>query len=212
MPSPRIDPLEQVRAVTANFFFWQGLRWVPMGLALLVVTWILGAHTSTPKSWQTPLLIAVMIAALAASAAAGRWYDRAYGRVRGIPGAHAKRTRTKWLVVYPLLFGALVIDATMRLPVLTSGIAFAASIEAYRRSTGGGRRHYIVASAVFFVLSFAIVAGFATAGIDALNLLFLVLGATYVIGGILDHFELRRVLPGAPDAHDDPMDHTASVP
>jgi len=209
--SARNDPLERVRAVTANFFFWQGLRWVPMGMALLVVTGTLGSHTAIPELWQTPLLIAVMVAALAAAAATGRWYDRAYGRVRGIPGVHARRTRTKWLVVYPLLLVALVIDGTLRPPLLLSGLAFAAAIEAYRRSTGGGRRHYIVASAAFLALAFAPAAALVNAGVDGLNLVFGVLGATYMIGGVLDHLELRRVLPGAPDAHDDPMDHTASV-
>src|SRR5690242_19776943 len=31
--------LDRINAVTANFFFWQGLRWVPLGVALLVVAW-----------------------------------------------------------------------------------------------------------------------------------------------------------------------------
>jgi len=215
MASTRIDPLEQVRAVTSNFFFWQGLRWVPMGVALLVVTWMLGSHTAASKPWQSPLLGAVMIVSLALSAAAGRWYDRVYGRVRGIPGAHARRTRTKWLVVYPMLLAALLADVVLRPPVLVSGIAFAAAIEAYRRSTGGGRRHYIGASVLFLGLTFVPVLGLARPGIDALNLLFGVLGGTYVIGGVLDHFALRRVLPRAPDTrehgYDDHAGSTASV-
>ena len=199
MASSPADSLERIRAVTANYFFWQGLRWVPMGAALLVVAWTLGSHAPVPKAWQSPLLVAVMVAALALSAAVGRWYDRSFGKVRGIPGAHARRTRTKWLVVYPLLLGALTLDGTMRPPLLLSGLAFAVAIEAYRRSTGGGRRHYVVASAAFFLLSFATVAGLVAPGIDALNLLFGTLGATYMIGGVLDHLELRRVLPGAAD-------------
>ena len=33
MPAP---DLRRLHAVTDNFFFWQGLRWIPMGFALMV--------------------------------------------------------------------------------------------------------------------------------------------------------------------------------
>ena len=200
MSTAQTPSLERINAVTANFFFWQGLRWVPMGAALLIVAWSFGANTPVPETWQSPLLIGVMIAALGLSVVAGRWYDRSFGRVRGIPGQHARRTRTKWLVVYPAVLVALVLDGWLRMPVLFSGIAFAASIEAYRRSTGGGRRHYIFASAVFVIATFAPLLGIATRGAHAINLLMGLLGATYVVGGLLDHLELRRILPDVVDA------------
>lgn len=200
MSTAQHPPLERINAVTANFFFWQGLRWVPMGAALLAVAWSFSANSPVPQTWQSPLLIVVMIVALALSVAAGRWYDRSFGRVHAIPGQHARRTRTKWLVVYPAVLIALVLDGWLRLPVLLSGIAFAVSIEAYRRSTGGGRRHYLIASAVFVVATFAPLLGIVTSGAHAINLLLGLLGATYVVGGLLDHFELRRILPDVVDA------------
>jgi hypothetical protein len=193
-------PLDRINAVTANFFFWQGLRWVPLGVALLVVAWSHGPSSPVPKSWESSLAIAAMGLAFAASAMVGRWYARSFGRVRGIPGQHARRTRTKWLVVYPALLIALVVDAVAKPPVLVSGIAFAAAIEAYRRSTGAGRAHYIIASIVFAALTFAPTLDLATPGAGAINLLIAVLGATYTIGGLLDHHELTRLFPDVRDA------------
>lgn len=206
MPTREAAALDRINAVTANFFFWQGLRWVPVGIALLVTAWTYGASSPVPKSWQSPLLIVAMIAAFALSAVIGRWYARSFGRVRGIPGQHARRTRTKWLVVYPALLVALIIDGVAKPPVLVSGIAFAAAIEAYRRSTGGGRAHYIIASVVFAALTFAPTLSLATPGAAAINLLIGVLGATYTIGGLLDHRELMRVFP---DVHDVDPPHSA---
>src|SRR5512147_1698793 len=117
MAVPRTATLDRINAVTANFFFWQGLRWVPMGAALLFVAWGFGPSSPIAASWQSPLLIAAMVTAVALSASIGRWYARSFGRVRGIPGQHARRTRTKWLVVYPLLLVALVIDGLAKPPV-----------------------------------------------------------------------------------------------
>ena len=199
MSSATVEKLERINAITSNFFFWQGLRWVPMGAALLFVAWAYRANAPIPETLRVLLILAAMLGAIALSGVVGRWYDRSFGRVRGIPGQHARRTRTKWLVVYPLVAIAFVLDGLLKMPVLLSGIAFAAAIEAYRRSTGGGRPHYIVASAVLMVVTFTPMLGLATRGAGALNFLLGVLGATYVIGGVLDHLALKRFFPDVRD-------------
>jgi hypothetical protein len=211
MPVARTATPDRIAAVTSNFFFWQGLRWVPLGFALLVASLMRDSPASVPKSWRSLLVIVAMIVAVAVSSATGRWYARVFGRVRGIPGQHTRRTRTKWLVVYPALVIALIIDGAARPPILFSGIAFAASIEAYRRSTGGGRRHYVIASAVFALLTFVPLMGFTARGFSSLTLLFAVLGATYVIGGVLDHLELTRILPNVASRDETPDDAMAGA-
>jgi hypothetical protein len=40
------------------------------------------------------------------------------------------------------MVAAMIFDAKLDTPIFLSGIVFGAAIEAYRRSTGGGRRHY----------------------------------------------------------------------
>ena len=199
MPTRETAALDRINAITANFFFWQGLRWIPLGAALLVAAWSSSQSSPVPESWRSTLFIATMTVALAVSAMIGRWYGRSFGRVRGIPGQHARRTRTKWLVVYPALLVALLVDVIVKPPVLVSGITFAAAIEAYRRSTGGGRHHYIIVSIAFAALTFAPTLGLATPGAGALNLLITLLGASYTIGGLLDHRELKRVFPDVDD-------------
>ena len=52
--------------------------------------------------------------------------------------------------------------------------------------------------------------GLVTPGAPALNWVLALLGATYVVGGVLDHFELRRVLPGAGQL-DDPTEIVAGT-
>lgn len=210
MPTRETAVLDRINAVTANFFFWQGLRWIPLGVALLVAAWSSSHSSPVPESWRSTLFIATMTVALVVSAMIGRWYGRSFGRVRGIPGQHARRTRTKWLVVYPALVVALLVDMIAKPPVLVTGITFAAAIEAYRRSTGGGRRHYIIASIAFAALTFAPTLRLATPGVNALNLLVALLGVCYTIGGLLDHRELKRLFPD-PNDTDTPRGAVAGV-
>jgi len=56
----------------------------------------------------------------------------------------------------------------------------------------------LVLALAFALLTFAPLVGITGRGIGALNLLFAVLGATYIVGGVLDHLELTRVLPNVP--------------
>ena len=53
VPSNAIDL--RTREVTANFFFWQGLRWVPLGAALLLVTWSSLPAFPLPAPWREAL-------------------------------------------------------------------------------------------------------------------------------------------------------------
>jgi len=198
MDSSAEPAVRRIHDITANFFFWQGLRWVPLGAALLVVAGSLAPRTIVPEWLQDWLPITAMFAAFAVSSVIGQWYGRAYGRVRALPGMHARRSRIKWFVIYPLVLATLIIDVHFELTVATSALAFAVAVEAYRRSTGGGRRHYVIASAVFIASSVAPALGLVAPGPDAADMVIALLGATYVVGGVLDHLELRRALPAIP--------------
>jgi hypothetical protein len=186
--------LDRVRAVTANFFFWQGLRWVPMGAALIVFALVPYTKRAIGDPWSSVLSWGVMIVALWLSTTVlGRYYERAYGRVQGIPGQHARRNTVKWLIVYPAMFAAMILDWKLNLPFLMSGAVYGAGIEAYRRSTGGGRLHYAVGAALFGLLSLVPTIGIASSR-QLLVPMLGALGALYVIGGVLDHRELVKIL------------------
>ena len=201
MRIPSDPDLRRIHAVTANFFFWQGLRWVPLGAALVVFAWSSLPSFPLPAAWRDTTPWITLTFSLAASWLIGAYYAHIYGHVRSLPGMHARRNALKWSVVYPAMALALIVDGVMKPPIMVSGLVFAAGIEAYRRSTGGGRLHYVVASVLFAVATFAPILGVVQPGKDVLTFVLGSLGGVYMIGGVFDHFELRRLLH-AKGSHD----------
>lgn len=195
--------LDAIHNVTANYFFWQGLRWVPAGLALLVLGLSYESWWPFSGAWKDGFMLLVLLAALVISNTIGSYYVRSFGNVRGIPGMHARRETLKWLVFYPLMGLSLVIDGLFKPIVFVSGFVWAAGLLAYWFSTGRGRRHYLVATAIFFLLTFVPTGGLVTPGPDMLQFFLIVLGLVFVVGGILDHFELVRLLKPISEENDE---------
>lgn len=190
--------LERLGSVTANYFFWQGLRWVPVGL-ILVLAGLLWSDWWPFTGWvEDTLLIGVLLVALGLSAGIGRYYRQAFGHVSLRPRQHARRNVVKWLVFYPAMTISLLVDGLTRIPFFLSGLVWGTAIIAYWWSTGRGRHHYVVAGALVGGLTFLPAAGVVDVGSDILSLFFVVLGVIYMVGGVLDHLELRRLLPPAP--------------
>lgn len=187
--------LRQIRAVASNYFFWQGLRWIPMGLALIAMSLLLAGWIPVRREWRDWLVWPPLIAALWISGSVlGRYYRRRFGHASADERQHTRRTSIKWLVVYPAMVASMVIDMKVSLPLLVSGIVWGASIELYRRSTGGGRPHYVVAALLLAALGLAPLFSAIPAGKLGITLLVGVVGAIYVVGGILDHLALARIL------------------
>lgn len=191
--------LREVRAVTANYFFWQGLRWVPMGVALVAIGMALVARNTVPRGLREWGLWPIMLIALWLSTSVlGRYYRRTFGQVRADPEQHTRRTSIKWFVVYPAMLASMVIDMKLTLPIVLSGIVWGAAIEAFRRSTGGQRRHYTIASIVLAVFGLLPLAGIIPTGKDAISILVAAVGLIYIVGGVLDHQALVRILGSRP--------------
>lgn len=187
--------LDRIRGVTANYFFWQGLRLLPGGL-IMVIAGLLSSDWWPFTGWvEDALLVGVLLAALGVSLAIGRYYRRVFGQVQVIPAQHARRNAIKWFVFYPAMLASLLIDAFSRVPFLTSGIVWGAAIAAFWWSTGRGRYHYLVAASVLVLLTFLPTLGMVAPGRTMVSLFFIVLGGIYIVGGVLDHLELRRLLP-----------------
>jgi hypothetical protein len=197
------DRLRQIHDVTDNFFFWQGLRWIPMGGAMLAFATVRSLDVPIPaalREWIPPLLFAVAL--WLSTSVLGRYYAHHFGCVRADPSRHLARTSVKWLIVYPGIVVAILADAKFRPPVLVSSLAFAVAIEAYRQSTGGGRRHYLIAAIGLVAFSILPLFDVVPAGKYSLTPLIGIIGLIYIVGGVLDHRELVRVLaPIREDAH-----------
>jgi len=194
-----IDDVERsarVRAVTDNFFFWQGRRFIALGPVLIVAGFI--ASPWVDERLAKGLLIAAAVLALIVSAYVGRRYRAEFGSVRPIPGAHALRSRIKWLLVYPAMFASLMLDSlySSALPVFLSGFVWAVGLVLYRKSTGGGRVHYLTLAACLAGLGLVPLATAITSR-DMVAVMMLVLGVGYTAAVLLDDDEMRAVMKGA---------------
>ena len=189
------DRLRQIHDVTDNFFFWQGLRWIPMGVALLGCAAVRSPDVPIPGAVREWIALPLFAVALWLSTSVlGRYYARQFGRVRAEPSRHVVRTRVKWLIAYPAIIVAMLVDARFGPRVVVSSLAFAIAIEAYRQSTGGGRRHYIIAAIGLIAFSIFPLFDLVPAGKYSLTPLIGIIGLIYIVGGVLDHRELVRVL------------------
>jgi len=194
------DRLRRIRDVTDNFFFWQGLRWIPLGVAMLGYATAFSPRVPIPPALRLWLgLPTFAVAIWLSSSVLGRYYSRHFGRVQSEPSRHVVRTAVKWLVVYPAIVVAFVVDTTLGPPVAVSALAFAIAIEAYRQSTGGGRVHYILASLGLVAFAILPLVGILTPGKPVLASLIGVVGFIYIVGGVLDHRELVRILTPIPE-------------
>src|ERR1044071_9400987 len=98
----------RIRAITDNFFFWQGRRFVGLGFVMIAAAfaYLPDVHQMVGKA----VLLGSIVIAFALSARIGQHYRSEFGRVQPIPGAHAMRARLKWFLVYPAMFAALALD------------------------------------------------------------------------------------------------------
>ena len=182
---------QAIESVTEHFFFWQGLRWVPLGLALMAALFV-PRRMIPSEAARLAFLCAVIAAGWIVSAAFARYYERTYGHVHGI--AHERRERWKWWFVYPMMLLALLVDAVWKGPIFVTGPVWGAAILLYRQSTGGGRLHYVAFAVLLAAIGFLPLTGVVRPGRELFNLFFGAVGAAYVLGGLLDHFEMTRIL------------------
>ena len=188
-----MSDLETARQVTANVWFWQGLRWAPGGLVFLMVALtpaIMNDSLAVWLSWTGAFALWVYLYRLA-----DRYYARRFGVVVGLVGAHRRRERVKWLVAYPAMTASIFVDLLVAPKLFLSGLVWAAALLAYRASTGGGRPHYFVGAALLAALTPLPAWGVLSNGRPMVVLWATVVGLLYLIMGGLDHLELTRRFP-----------------
>jgi len=188
-----MSDLETARQVTANVWFWQGLRWAPGGLVFLMVALtpvLMNDSLAVWLSWTGAFALWVYLYRLA-----DRYYARRFGVVVALVGAHRRRERVKWLVAYPAMTASIFVDLLVAPKLFLSGLVWAAALLAYRASTGGGRPHYFVGAALLAALTPLPAWGELSNGRPMVVLWATVVGLLYLIMGGLDHLELTRRFP-----------------
>src|SRR5918995_132667 len=107
--------LDLLRRITRDLWYWQGLRWAPMGLVGFA-----SAATFSP-AWPAGLpeegiLVAAVILGFALYAIADRYYNRTMGRVAPDLSLTESRSAVKWFAVYPAMGVALLLDGLLEPP------------------------------------------------------------------------------------------------
>lgn len=186
-----MQDLETIRRVARYFPYFQGLRLVPWGVAILAdraftATWV------TYVTWQPFGFLAL----IALATLAGMRIDRSYERT---VGSAAPTFRPSEVAVLAAALVALVLAGTLdaryapavSLFATTLGLAFV--IAAYRLA----RTHFAVAGAVLLVIGLLPAVGVAT-NVQAYVLSGWATGVSLVTLGILDHRWLERRLARNP--------------
>ena len=187
--------LVRIKRVTENFFFWQGLRLVPLGVVILLFASRFEPWWPLQGLWGDAVLVAATVATYLLSRYIGHYYRRVFGSVAEDLAAHSRRDSLKWSLVYPVMVASIILDLVFRPLFFITGPVWAVAIVAYWWSTGRGRPHYLVAAFVMAALGFLPWLGFAAPGKSMFGVFGIVLGLTYIVGGLLDHLELRQLLP-----------------
>lgn len=152
------EQLRRIQFVTRYYDWLQGLRFLPMGLALLgFATWALlnpAAIGAQPSRLGATVLTGGLLVALGLYWVIGRYYRRRFGEVR--PSEATRRTRRKMLLTFvvaglALSQGAILLGGRspgQPLPVPQGLVLCALALVAYWAWTGRFVRHYLTAAGV----------------------------------------------------------------
>ncbi len=204
-----VRDLERVRYVTQNYERLQGLKVLPVGVLMLLISALTLLQVDlpgmTPEEEGTLFGVLLLFGGLFGILVAmligwviGDFYERRYGKAQRLPLSR----RTMWLVASGVVafwvahMTDVVLQAPVYLPYLVLGVADVLFWWPERRF----RAHYLVAAAAFVVVGFLPLTGVLSENYaEALRLLFLLLGVSTIAIGICDHLILRRTLLPVPE-------------
>ena len=196
-----MQTLKQTRFLTKNYSNLQGLRTLPMGLCLLLVSLWANAQHGPARDLSLPLLMAG--ACLLLFLAIDRYYKRVFGRVKSLL---SRADLLLWGAAGILALAAFLVDSNtaLNLPFSTLGLVFAADLLVSGLLFWGRAKLPLVGNlllaVVIAILSILPVLGFSgwwtVLGIKhsvlALTSLF---GVYVIIGGVIGHIYFIRALP-----------------
>lgn len=188
-----MDTFRRLRFVTERYPHLQGLRLVPLGVPFLISgAWRSGRFAGIPEITGIAhryLFLMLLVAALAVSAFASRYYRRQFGSVQPYPRVGAALA----LVTFAAALGISVwLQDTFRPAIPLPMVAIGLSLGLLGVAGGYVRVHYLALSALCLVFASSGAFGVPMETRDALldNLI----GLGLIIVGLGDHLLLRRTL------------------
>jgi drug/metabolite transporter superfamily protein YnfA len=186
---------EKLRYVTRHFYDLQGLKLVVLGVLFA------SPRLQFTQQWAALALLALQIAVIIYLwRRVGRYYERRFGDVR------TERGWRQYALVFGLLAAlavGLLLEVTVDLPFVAVGVVLGGYLCTLCRPRLGLRMYYAAFGLIFIALSFAppaLVEPASSAFDPLLFALVTLTGPLLIIGGLLDHLTLVRVLDAASDA------------
>jgi hypothetical protein len=184
--------LELVHDLTANYSDRQGLRVVPIGLAVLA--------QALPMSWRfldIDAHLLCLIAGLIGYGLIGRLYARRFGAVDELPYP-GPPVALQAILVLVLFVIAMSVDIIARPPLFTSGLLIAFWITVVAWPARSVRAQYLAVGILLGLISLLPLAGISH---DTAALAYgIAFGAALVVAGIADHVLFTRLM--SEPAHD----------
>lgn len=185
-----MDNPTHVRYITRNFDALQGLKMVPFGLFFLAM----GAGWLGEQG-DLSLSLPAFVLTLLVSWLISRYYTRIFGRVNS-ERSNLVNNFLLPLAVILILWVAAAIDYSMRLPVSVFGLTLAIILFFWwwlqEQRT---RIHYAIMASLIVLISLAPLAGIGEGWLIIQppgTVFHLLVGAIFVLGGILDHLILVK--------------------
>lgn len=185
-----MDNPTHVRYITRNFDALQGLKMVPFGLFFLAM----GAGWLGEQG-DLSLSLPAFVLTLLVSWLISRYYTRIFGRVNS-ERSNLVNNFLLPLAVILILWVAAAIDYSMRLPVSVFGLTLAIILFFWwwlqEQRT---RIHYAIMASLIVLISLAPLAGIGEGWLiiqPSGTVFHLLVGAIFVLGGILDHLILVK--------------------
>lgn len=193
---------KQIRFVTSNYSTLQGLKAVPIGFCLFLVSLWANNWSQPARNLTFPIIITLV--SLLAYLWIQRYYSKTFGRVQ--------RTSTdraiEWLgggISGLLGLGAFFLDVSGKLPVSALGIVFAITLLGeYLRMNWNVRgrflKFYPLLALVVFLISISPILGFTDIWgkfgiISPVYGIPMFMGVLTIIAGFFGHLFLMRALP-----------------
>jgi hypothetical protein len=196
--------LKQARFVAANFPNLQGLKVLPLGLCLLVVSLWANAQPDAVRDWRLLGPVLAVAIAFALQWALERYYARRFGQVERT----SVQRRREWVLgTFGALFAlvAFYLDATLHWPVSLLGLMFAAVLFAeYARLRAEANGPFLILYLLtgLLLLAFSLMPLFGISDwwqslglhndLVAMTALF---GVVTIVLGLCGHVFLLRALP-----------------
>lgn len=207
-----MQEIDRIRFVTTNFSNLQGLRNLPIGACLLVITICASQNQSTDNGWSFLVSILTILICAALYYFIDRFYLAAYGRVKRT----SQSRQLEWLVSILMGCFALIafwVDVSLTWQISLFGLVFAAGllIDNFRFTwfVKGARLIFYPIGAVFI----AIISCLSVFGLSGWWLYFgfsdqlfavVVFIALYVVfASIIGHLHLTRLLKSNWNDNDD---------